>query len=283
MNWEKTKEIIEEIRKRTEKDAYALTLNKERQPGIFDSKFGGVPYWDKSKEYPVDGDGKKMMLLAQINFEQMFERVERDELLPKKGILQFFIALDEVYGMEFEEQDEQKSFRVVYHENVDCHVTREEVEAMDIPLSTSPEEEEYSPIWVEAALEIRRTKVYMGDSDYRFEKLFQDIVSERLGEECQGQSLYQLLDDEAYDNMVEELGNENHWLLGYPYFTQSDPREYEEKYRYYDTLLFQMDSDYGEEEDDILWGDAGVANFFMNREDLKNRNFDKVLYNWDCC
>lgn len=91
------------------------------------------------------------------------------------------------------------------------------------------------------------------------------------------------MDDEAYDNMVEELGNENHWLLGYPYFTQSDPREYEEKYRYYDTLLFQMDSDYGEEEDDILWGDAGVANFFMNREDLKNRNFDKVLYNWDCC
>ena len=59
-------------------------------------------------------------------------------------------------------------------------------------------------------------------------------------------------------------------------------REYEEKYRVYDTLLFQMDSDYGDE-DYVLWGDCGVGNFFIHQEDLKKRDFRKVLYNWDCC
>ncbi len=38
-----------------------------------------------------------------------------------------------------------------------------------------------------------------------------------------------------------------------------------------------------EAEDYILWGDAGVGNFFINREDLKRRDFSKILYNWDCC
>ena len=101
----------------------------------------------------------------------------------------------------------------------------------------------------------------------------------------QNASVYQLLDEEAYDNMLEELSNERHWLTGYPYFTQTDPREYEEKYQYYDTLLFQMDSDYGDDkgEDYIMWGDAGVANFFINQKDLEKRDFSRILYNWDCC
>ena len=47
-----------------------------------------------------------------------------------------------------------------------------------------------------------------------------------------------------------------------------------------------MDSDYdykdGEQGKDIMWGDVGVANFFIRPEDLKNKDFSKVLYNWDC-
>ena len=32
-----------------------------------------------------------------------------------------------------------------------------------------------------------------------------------------------------------------------------------------------------------MWGDSGVANFFINKEDMKNKKFDNILYNWDCC
>jgi uncharacterized protein YwqG len=39
-----------------------------------------------------------------------------------------------------------------------------------------------------------------------------------------------------------------------------------------------MDSD-----QDIMWGDVGVGNFFIDYNDLLKKDFSKVLYNWDCC
>lgn len=283
MDWKEAKAVIEEIKRRTEKKAYSLVIDKERKPDLFDSKFGGLPYWDMEKEYPVDREEKKLMLLAQINLERMFQEVEYDGLLPETGMLQFFIALDDVYGMDFDEQDVQKNFRVIYHENVNYQVTEAQVRSLKVPVCTDDEFEDYSPIWKETSLNIVKKSVFMGEGDYRFDLLFEEIQKEKFGERYEGQSIYQLLDEEAYDNMLEELSNENHWLMGYPYFTQADPREYEERYRYYDTLLFQMDSDYGDDEDYILWGDAGVANFFINQKDLEKRDFSKILYNWDCC
>ena len=57
------------------------------------------------------------------------------------------------------------------------------------------------------------------------------------------------------------------------FFTQSDPRSVDDG----EILLFQLNS-----VKDIMWGDAGVANFFIDREALKNRDFSHVMYNWDC-
>ena len=49
-------------------------------------------------------------------------------------------------------------------------------------------------------------------------------------------------------------------------------------------LLFQLDSDGSKEAGDlVLWGDCGVANFFISREALRRRDFSRVCYNWDCC
>ena len=33
---------------------------------------------------------------------------------------------------------------------------------------------------------------------------------------------------------------------------------------------------------EIIWGDCGVANFFINSEALLKKDFSKVIYNWDC-
>lgn len=137
---DKGKKIVAAIKEKTAMTAYQLTIKENSQPDIFDSKFGGVPYWDMTKEYPTDATGNKMMLLAQINFTKA---ALDDERLPKEGLLQFFIASeDDVYGM---------------------------------------------------------------DSD--------------------------MIDGEDY----------------------------------------------------VLWGDCGVANFFINSEALKKKDFSKVMYNWDCC
>jgi len=41
-------------------------------------------------------------------------------------------------------------------------------------------------------------------------------------------------------------------------------------------ILFQVPS--GE----MMWGDDGCAHFFISLEDLKNRNFDNVIFSWEC-
>lgn len=283
MDWKEAKAVIGEVREKTKRSAYSLVLDKEKKPSIFDSKFGGLPYWDMGKEYPKGSDGKELMLLAQINFEKMFQEAEKHELLPDTGMLQFFIALDDVCGMDFDEQGEQRDFRVVYHESVNYQLDEAQVKSLGMPVSTDGNLEEFTPIWTEMALKITKQEVSMGEGDYRFSGIFQDIMQEKYGSKYEGGSLYQILGEDAYGKMEEEYPDGGHWLLGYPYFTQEDPRAYEERYRYYDTMLFQMDSDYGEGEDYIMWGDSGVGNFFINQEDLKKRDFSKILYNWDCC
>ena len=138
-------EIVNFMKEKSRKMAYALTLQKETAPDLFDSKFGGVPYWNLDMPYPVDRTGQKMMLLAQLNFD----RASVDERLPQQGILQFFIALDDgdyEYGYDYEAPDRQEMFRVVYHETVDYTVTQEQILAMDVPVSSDPEIEDFTPV-----------------------------------------------------------------------------------------------------------------------------------------
>ncbi len=105
------------------------------------------------------------------------------------------------------------------------------------------------------------------------------------GKDIGNTSHYSYLSEEDNSYLYDELSNVGHWILGYPYFTQYDPREHtdQETSTYYDTLVLQIDSEMLEGKDYILWGDCGVANFFINGEALKNKDFSKVIYNWDCC
>ena len=93
--------------------------------------------------------------------------------------------------------------------------------------------------------------------------------------------MYSFIENKDY-NYIAKVAKDNsgHKILGNPYFTQDDPREEDDEHN---ILLFQMDSEMGNEAVEIMWGDSGVGNFFISEEDLKNLNFDNVLYTWDCC
>ena len=84
------------------------------------------------------------------------------------------------------------------------------------------------------------------------------------------------------DNIYEEVLNDGsgHKIGGYPAFAQDDPREEGT----YTELLLQIDSDWNEEEKEysIIWGDVGVGNFFISKENLEKLNFEDVLYIWEC-
>lgn len=76
----------------------------------------------------------------------------------------------------------------------------------------------------------------------------------------------------------KKLFDGGHKIGGFPNFTQSDVREIGD----YEILLLQIDSE-GTEKNEIMWGDCGIANFFIREKDLKELNFYKTIYNWDCC
>lgn len=55
-----------------------------------------------------------LRFLAQVNFSEMPPL----DGFPTKGILQFYIAGENAHGLNFENPEEQKGFRVIYHEEV---------------------------------------------------------------------------------------------------------------------------------------------------------------------
>lgn len=278
---EDCKKILEQIKADTAMEAYRLTIRRDAVPGLLDSKFGGLAYWNPSLPYPAGPDGLPMQLLAQINLEQF----PAEAPLPAKGMLQFFIARDDVFGADFERLDAQTGFRVVYHPEIDPAVGPEQAAALEqaaFPSGVRREEaEDYTPVCKEAAVSIQKQTAYMGPYDFRFEQVFRQAVQKALGVVMpENQSYYDYLRGEDRKALWKELDNAGHWLLGYPYFTQDDPRWPASPY---DTLLFQMDSDMEGRLDYVLWGDCGVGNFFINRKDLENLDFSRVLYTWDCC
>ena len=272
---ERSRQILDEIKRRTSTTAYQLEFDTESAPTIFDSKVGGLPYWDPAKTYPTDSKGNKMRLLAQINFDR--EKVEAP--LPQGGMLQFFLAYDDVYGLHYHDEIRQKNWRIVYHEKIDTSVTTEEVEAMGIHVPPD-NEEVYSPVFRSCVFRLVKQDTWIGPHNWEsFGTLAKEIASDMFGEsdfeyapDVFGEEQFKIIQDELWGTACSQL-------LGYPFFTQVDVREEGSRY---DTLLFQLDSETVDEEEITMWGDCGVGNFFINIEDLKNLDFSDVLYNWDC-
>lgn len=267
--------ILEEMKRRTQKKCIQLTTDIEREGGIFDSKLGGFPYWDSSMEYPLDSEGNKLFLLAQINLEQLPKLPDSEECtLPEKGILQFFIAKDDSYGLDFDDMTSQKNSRVIYHKEIDRSVTEEQVKEMGIP-EIDTEDYEF-PLEKKCALD---AKISESIDESNHNPLFIEVAKSKLGiDEAAADALHDSAFAEKdirqkYDNGMRHL------MLGHPNFTQDDPREFDEDLRRYDTQLLQLETNYNV----ITWGDGGVANFFINAEDLKKGDFSKILYTWDCC
>lgn len=267
--------ILERMKEKTKKEFIRITTNQEKTPTLIGSKIGGTPYWKNIEDYPVSQDGEKLILLAQINLAELPE----NKLFPNTGLLQFFIAQDDLYGMDFDAQDNQDAFRVVYHKELDDSVTALE----GIPTTKNlNEDKEAFPVEGEAVMEFFAASESINPLVYNFEEIFKETAKE-LGimlPECN--IIYDVLTDDDFETLCK--GAEGHKLSGYPYFTQADPRDNYDSVEYYDTLLFQVDTEMnGDSPFNIMFGDSGIANFFIHGDDLKNGNFSRIMYNWDCC
>lgn len=279
---ELAKEICKKIRAGHKKACLPYTLERG-EPGLTDSKVGGTPYLPRGEAWPVGSEGA-MVFLAQINCTELKDLPD----FPHTGLLQFFIGADEVFGADFDEPDCQLAFQVLYRETVDPSVT-----AADIPCPAPPEPW-YTPLCsgpCRIVFKQVREQELPGE-DYLFERLFLQAWNSRRPEKPLTSlwDFYNLFPKEERDYGIfdaepneEEARGPHHQLDGYPYFTQIDPRREDVNLAGFDTLLFQLDSDYQKPDDLVLWGDCGVGNFFISREALKRRDFSRVAYTWDCC
>lgn len=277
------RQIAEEIVAQNTEPVLRFTLERG-EPGLLDSKVGGTPYLPHDMPWPLDAQGQGMDLLAQINCAALDGLPD----FPHTGLLQFFIALDDVFGMDFDNQMAQTGFRVLYHETADPSVTMEGVQAKKAG-TKRPDDEDldyYTPLYESCRIVFSApANQHISGADFRAFQAFIRRWNE-LHPDASVQDKWELYQKTKIGYPFPDLedGGPWHQLGGYPYFTQEDPRsETDSKYADLDVLLFQLDSDGTGREDLVLWGDCGVANFFINRDALKQRDFSQVCYNWDCC
>ena len=233
------------------------------------SKFGGVPYFPKGFEYPKTPDGKYLFLLAQLNFYE----IPPLDGFPDRGILQFYIADDDLYGLDFgnyanvDNPAVEQKFKIIYFPQPDF-----QIENIITNYDFLPQPEDF-PVDGCCSLLFTKKSAPISKSDWQF--------IEVLGAEFEDLFLNPEIEDE-YLKISPYAG---HKIGGYPDFTQADIREYatngdrEPKPK---ILLFQMDTDRNDTVN-IMWGDTGIGNFFIEESALRELDFSKVLYNWDCC
>jgi uncharacterized protein YwqG len=213
------------------------------------SKFLGKPYLPKTTQYPKDKLDNPMILLAQINFAE----TPQLENYPTEGILQFFISPTEWYDMT--------DYKVLFHKTVENEYQ------IDFSFLTEELYDE-SPVYCEHKLTFEKIIEYGGYEDFRFNMDFNGESYYDFQEKLTNEQKAEM------DNILHGIG---HKIGGYAYFTQSDIRGYNEKKKE-DILLLQIDSD-----EEIMFGDSGVGNIFIDPKSLKEKDFDKAWFNWDCC
>lgn len=254
------------------------------KPSIFESKLGGLPYLPKNAEIPIDSKGRQMKLLAQINCNDISEL----EDYPHEGILQFWLTIDFRW----------KEAKVKYYKNIDKTISENDI----LPLIENYDDGDF-PVNGEYGIRFTLKNEYISRDDERFEALFCQYYTEISGKyimtpENDGDEVY-----EIYECFSEDMWSGCSKVGGYrgisqlpDYITYLSENANIKKspYRKYvshidlksddaEILLLQLDSWYNNSTDyQMMWGDAGIAQFHITRKDLRERNFNNVTFHWDC-
>lgn len=239
------------------------------------SKIGGKPYMPKTEDWPYVNNGEEaypLSFVAQINLEQV-AKFDTEQVLPPNGWLYFFYDfMEESIGCYPEDKNH---FKVLYYDgdmsNLEEKVYPEDLEEdfcipeFAINFSTQDEVpmcEEYN--------EITGEKTDYDPYNYVVESLNLDHDNDQeifklLGyaDLCQGSMLVQC--EMVCDGI--NCGNFDHISL---------KPKYKDKATDW-VLLFQVDiisnSDF-----ELMIGDGGRLYYYIRKEDLKNKRFDKCWF-----
>ena len=267
--------VIEEIKKNNSRECINIIIEENNSLNLTDSKFGGLPYISTDADTPKDSNDNQLALLAQINCGDLPENT----LYPKDGLLQFWISRNDDFGL-----GNKKDYCVKYIKNIEDNITKESI-LTKYKLLDEENSEEYSPFNkknTSFALKFEKGISTITSTDFLFEDIALKTIHELFPDE-NIEDLYDGLERDVFNTLFKAFSGVDHAIGAYPTITQWDPRNPEEKDAYGITLL-QVESHWDNDSNSsgIMWGDSGVANFFINKEKLEHLNFEEVLFNWDC-
>lgn len=216
---------------------------------------GGKPFVNEQYEFPMDKDGEALRFFCQIDLSDVDERIQEVLSLPSHGFLQFYNGAEDVFGMDFDNDDFRDNVsRILYLE-----------EAYDDESFVMPEIGEF-PEDTTPLMELGERSFFKGK--YAEMLPFPNSLDNPgiTEEDKYGESymeFYEFVNEPYY-----EL-----WLGGYPHFTQWDFRKKDNEWE----LLLGSES--GE---NILWGDSGAGGFWVPRSDLQKQDYSRSAIFWDC-
>lgn len=253
--------------KQTEVERVYLSFSRAGENSLTTSKAGGFGYLPKTEAYPRNEQGKPLSLLAQLNFSELPHIAP----YPTKGLLAFYVDMyDDLIGLDFDEPTNQNGFRVFYFENTaEEAYTKEEIQAF---FADYADEELYGVVDEELKITGELETQLLTTDSYNFVQTYGTNFYDYLEKHVEEDKV-----DDVADALFDLSSTGGSALGGYPFFTQEDPRQYAGETTHTE-LLFQLDTN----DKGIMWGDSGIGNFFISKEDLENKNFSNVWYNWDC-
>ena len=272
---ENINKVIEKIKNDNTRECINIAIEENDKVGVTDSKFGGVPYISGDSNIPKDSNDAQLALLAQINCAELPENV----LYPKEGLLQFWISRNNNFGL-----DNKDDYCVRFIKDIDKNITEEDI-LNKYTMLDEERDDEYSPFNkknTSFALKFEKGMSTITSNDFQFEGIALMTIKELFPNE-DIKDLYDDLERDIFDTLFKAFNGVDHAIGAYPTFTQWDPRNPDEP-NAYDITLLQEESQWRNDSNDaqIMWGDSGVANFFINKEKLENLDFEDVLFNWDC-
>lgn len=258
---EKLKLVGEKFLQKTGKECYSIDIIKKGAE-ILDNKIGGKPYIPKGEDYPKDKNGNPLALLLQVNLADI-------ELpnFPSSGILEIFVSSN------FNTSSNLSSQIRLFEPNLEYETELPEIDTKNFICEGSYK--------ISLAKEI----CTMPNSDYRFYEIVKPIFNEIFGTSYEDAfEISDFLSENGYDDYWEaEITKDGRIyqanIGGYADFTQSDPRlfEYEDKTE----CLFKIDNSLSY--DYLFIGDSGIVFGLISEKDLREKNFENCLVDFDCC
>ena len=282
------KKIMLEMLDNVKKNEITISTEFNNNSEIIDkSKIGGKPYLPKDFVWPYY-QGLPLSFLAQINLEEV-SSLDKDKLLPDKGILYFFYELE---TQEWGYHPESKGCaKVFYYEDISnfslidfpkdmkdyCQVPEFKVtfkanisypsyEDFDIIHNGGKEVADNFEDFQDAYFDIYNdelSKKYLVPIE-KYTKLlaYPDVIQNSMEEEC-----------EAVSRGINMGGIGYLYLKKYHNEIKKASKDW--------ILLFQMDT-VKSDDYELMFGDCGHLYFWIKKEDLANKNFENIWLILQC-